>query len=104
VPAGEPLVTLSAHRPDRLVGFLRQPLTTSPGIGTKVEVRRRSDSRVVAAAAVLAVGHALESIPAVHLAPLNRAGQPELGLRIEASIPPGFVLHSGEFVDVFLRF
>lgn len=102
VPGGEPLVTITAHRPDRLVGFLRQPWPTTPTLGAGVELRLRGGPRTRAPGKIVAVGHALETIPAEHLAPLNRGGQAELGLRIELSLPADWTLHPGEFVDVFL--
>ena len=40
--AGEPIVTLTALKSDRILGYVRQPLAFQPRIGMKVEVRARS--------------------------------------------------------------
>jgi multidrug resistance efflux pump len=102
VAAGQAIVTVVAHRPARLVGFLRQPLPWSPRRGAPVELRTRSSARLRAAASIVEIGHALEPVPATILGLVNRSGSPELGLRVHLSIPPQWQLHPGEQVDVLL--
>lgn len=100
VVAGEPIVTLAATQPTRLVGFLRQPLTAKLEAGAPVEIRTRAMPRMAAPATLLEVSGALESIPPTLLALLNRNGIPERGMRVQISVPPGLNLRAGEIVDV----
>jgi multidrug resistance efflux pump len=102
VVAGEPILRIVAARPDRLSGFLRQPLPFEPKVGMPVEIRSRSTPRVSAASKIVAVGPTMEPltptlISAMHLPPTP---VPEPGLKIQVAIPTGFVVRPGEFVDV----
>ena len=102
VVAGEPILRITATRPDRIRGFIRQPLLFEPKVGMMVEVRTRGDSRKTAQAKITNVGTAMEPltpslISAMHLPP---APVPEPGLRIEIAMPAGLNLRPGEFVDV----
>ncbi len=102
VKPGEPLLEIAASAPARLVGWLRQPLALEPRAGMAVEVRSRRPDGSAGEAKVLAVGRVLEPVPATQLALLDRAGSPELGLRVYLSLPAGLALRPGEFVDVMV--
>jgi len=102
VTAGEVILRISATRPDRLTGFLRQPLPFEPAVGMTAEIRSRTSARQVATTKILQVGKVMETITptlvsAMHLPPTPL---PEPGLRIQLALPSGFNLRPGEFVDV----
>lgn len=102
VVAGEPILRIVAPRPERLSGFLRQPLPFEPKVGLPVEIRSRVAPRVVASSKIIAVSPTMEPltpslISALHLPPTP---VPEPGLKIQIAIPPGFAVRPGEFVDV----
>ena len=105
VVAGESILRITATKPERLSGFLRQPLPLEPKVGTEVEIRTRGNSRQVAASKILEVGAAMEAIPstlvsAMHLPP---SPAPEPGLRIQFALPAELKLRPGEFVDVVIH-
>lgn len=103
VNTGEPIITVAADQPARIVGFLRQPLQVEPKAGMVVEVRTRALGRQVATAQVLEIGRVMEPVPPQILALLNRANSPELGLRVHIAMPGGLRLRPGELVDVTVR-
>ncbi|MBI5693298.1 MAG: hypothetical protein HZC55_24735 [Verrucomicrobia bacterium] len=104
VVAGEPILRITAKKPDRLSGFMRQPLPFEPKVGMPVEIRSRAGSRQSARAAILNVGAGMETLtPSIVAAMrLPPAPLPEPGLRIQIAIPEGFVVKPGEFVDVLV--
>jgi multidrug resistance efflux pump len=103
INTGEPIVTVAATQPARLVGFLRQPLALEPKPGMTVDVRTRTASRHSAPAQILEVGHVMEPVPPTILALLNRGSSPELGLRIHVAVPADLHLRPGEQVDITIR-
>lgn len=103
INAGEPIITVAADQPARIVGFLRQPLQVEPKAGMMVEIRTRSLGRQVASAQVLEVGRVMEPVPPTILSLLNRANSPELGLRVHIAMPDSLRLRPGELVDVTVR-
>ena len=105
VVASESILRITATKPERLSGFLRQPLPLEPKVGTEVEIRTRGNSRQVATSKILEIGAAMEAIPstlvsAMHLPP---SPVPEPGLRIQFALPAELKLRPGEFVDVIIR-
>jgi multidrug resistance efflux pump len=103
VQAGEPIVTVAADQPARIVGFLRQPLQLQPKPGMAVEIRTRGYGRQLATARIVEVGRVMEPVSPTLLALVNRANSPELGLRIHIAIPESLHLRPGEQVDVTVR-
>jgi multidrug resistance efflux pump len=103
ITAGEPVVQITATRPERLVGFLRQPLGIEPQAGMEVEVRTRTPDRRAALAKVVQVGTHLEPISPTLLGAMRLTDSQELGLRVHVSPPAGFTLRPGEHVDVIMR-
>jgi multidrug resistance efflux pump len=102
VVAGEPILRIVSPRPERLSGYLRQPLPFEPKVGMPVEIRSRAQSRQTAGSTIIAVGAGMEMltpslISALHLPPTPL---PEPGLKIQIGIPDGFKVLPGEFVDV----
>ncbi len=100
VLAGEPIVTLSAVRGDRVVAFLRQPLNLEPTTNTLVEVRSRSLDRSIGQGRVLAVGTQMEPIYQQLIPGRANPGAPEYGLPILVSLPMEVKAHPGEIVDL----
>lgn len=102
VAPGDPIIRINAARSDRLVGYLRQPLSFEPKAGMKAVVATRTSAREHATTQIIEVGPAMEPISlslvsAMHLPP-NTA--PEPGLRIHFAMPKGLNLRPGEHVDV----
>lgn len=99
VAAGEPIMTITAPRPDRIIAFLRQPLTFDPKPGMKVTIRPRARSRKTFDATIDKVSPQLAPIRGALLPP----GQTrvELGLPIIIEkIPAELALYAGEIVDL----
>ena len=99
VAAGEPIMTITAPRPDRLIAFLRQPLTFDPKPGMKVVIRPRARSRKTFEATIDKVSPQLAPIRGALLPP----GQTrvELGLPIIIEkLPADLALYAGEIVDL----
>lgn len=102
IVAGEPLLTISSDHPDRIIGFVRQPLAFVPKVGDRVEIRTRSGELQTAATTILKVGPRLE----LFSQPLRVRGfdsSQERGLPILINLPPNLKVHSGEIVDLILR-
>lgn len=102
VTDGEPLLQLSAVSSDRIVAFIRQPLTLEPHTNMVVEVRSRSLSREVGEGRVLAIGSQMEPI-LPQLLPGGNSNTLEYGLPILVSLPAGMRVFPGEVVDLVAR-
>ena len=105
VSAGEPILRIDATRPERLVFYLRQPLALEPKLGMTAQVSTRSGERRVAVAKVMEVGAVMEPVPTSLLAAMRLPPStlPELGLRVQLSVPDALVLRPGEHVDVAIE-
>ncbi len=105
VRAGEPILRLTATKPERLAGYLRQPLSFEPKRGMSAEIRTRGLTPKTAATKITEIGTALEPISPGMLTAMRlpTAPAPETALRIEFALPTGLELRPGEHVDVFLR-
>jgi multidrug resistance efflux pump len=99
VLAGEPIVTLTAINSDRIIGYVRQPISFEPKVGQRVEVRARSLRRCVGEAEIVEVGAHMEPISAA-LSPLSNAHIHEVGLPVLVSVPRSQKLLPGEIVDL----
>lgn len=102
VRAGEAILAISSERPERIIGFIRQPLSFEPRVGDPVEVRTRGQQRQVGMGEVLKIGARLE----LFTQPLRVRGfdsSQERGLPVLVSLPPGLRVHPGELVDLFPR-
>jgi multidrug resistance efflux pump len=100
--AGEPLIAITAERPDHILGFIRQPISFQPKKGDAVEVRTRGNVRQVGVTQISAVGSRLE----LFSQPLRVRGfdsSLERGLPVLLDIPADMQLHPGELVDLFLK-
>jgi multidrug resistance efflux pump len=62
VMAGQPILVVSAEKSDRIIAWVRQPITTRPQVGDVVEVRRMRLGQRPFEATVVRVGKQLEQI------------------------------------------
>lgn len=106
VAPGEPIFQISATDSQRIIGFVRQPLSIEPKPGMTVEVRTRTQPRRMGTATVAQVGQQMEPITPSLLAAMRlpvSAISTELGLRVHVTKPAGLVLRPGEQVDVVVK-
>lgn len=106
VTVGEPIFQITANRAERIVGFIRQPLTNVPAAGTTVEIRTRTFRRQVGTAMIAQVGNQFEPIGPTLLAAMRlpvTSVATEFGLRVLVTAPAGLNLRPGEQVDVIIR-
>ena len=99
IAAGEPLIELGNGKPERIIGFLRQPITARPQVGDVVEVRKRGSKPQVGLAKVAQVGAQLQ----LFTQPLRVRGfaaSMERGLPVLLTVPEGLDLYPGEAVDL----
>lgn len=102
VVAGDPIVTITAVNPDRILAYARQPLTLEPKVGMEVEIRTRALHKQVGVGKILQVGNKMEPFSA----PLRVRGfdqAMERGLPFLVSRPPGLVVHPSELVDLVIK-
>jgi multidrug resistance efflux pump len=99
INAGEPIATIAAFNPVRIVGYLRAPVMEQPRVGSRVEVRTRGPHREVGLASILQVGTQVEAVTPALLGPVKFANL-ELGLPISISLPPDLKIMPGELVDL----
>lgn len=102
VVRGVPILTITAHHSDRIVGYMRQPINQRPTTNDTVVVRSRTQKRQVGNAKILRVGSQMELInPALLSTDSNRV---EVGLPIMVELPSGMKLVPGEFVDLSIQY
>lgn len=99
--AGEPIVTIAAYSPVRIVSYIRAPVMTEPSVGTRVEVRSRGPRREVGIASLIEVGTQLETVAPALASPVKFSAV-ELGLPISVSLPSNLKIRPGELVDLTL--
>lgn len=97
--ADDPVVLITAQQSHKIVGYLREPIAQEPAVGMAVRVQTRSAKREKGVGYVTRVGQAFEPIknPELHPSP-----QPESGLPVEISLPPGMPLRPGQIVSLQL--
>lgn len=102
VIAGDPIVTVTASRGLRIIGYLRQPLPFEPKSGDPVKVITRRPHRQVATTQITQVGVQMELVTApMRIRGLGTAM--ERGLPVVMSLPPGLEVHPGELVDLLVK-
>jgi len=97
---GDPIVTITAERPDCIVSYVRQAQGLVPKIKMEVAVRRRAPGSPIVIGHVVEVGPRYEAVPRHQLRDPNidEWGRP---VRIEVK---GFRVEPGELVDItFLK-
>jgi len=98
---GAPIITVASTIPNRIIGYLSQPLRIEPKVGMRAEVRSRGLVRKVGEAQVTDIGPRMELFDA----PLRIRGMgaaQERGLPVIISIPPNMSIRPGELVDIRL--
>jgi len=101
VVEGVPIATIAATTPNRIIGYLSQPLRIEPTNGMRAEVRSRGLLRKVGEAHITDIGPRMELFDA----PLRIRGMgaaQQRGLPIIISIPPNMNIRPGELVDIRL--
>ncbi len=99
VVAGEPIIELGSDKPERIIGFVRQPITYLPKEGDQVEVRKRGLRSQAGLATVIRVGSQLQ----LFSQPLRIRGFAaalERGLPVLLTVPDNLDLLPGETVDL----
>jgi multidrug resistance efflux pump len=97
VMAGAPIAVVTGAKAERIIAYMRQPISSMPKPGDTLQVRRRTFKRQAATATVSDVGTQLEPISAVLLA---GATTMDLGLPFAITIPANFEVVPGELIDV----
>lgn len=98
---GMPIVAISDPETRRIIGYIRQPLTTVPTTNDLVEITTSSQPRRVGQGRILNVGAQLEPInPALLSVDTKRM---EVGLPILVSVPAGLRLLPGEYVNLTVQ-
>ena len=99
VVAGEPLIEIGNDKPERILGFVRQPIVFRPQTNDLIEVHKRGNKRQVGLAKITRVGTQLQ----LFTQPLRVRGfdaAMERGLPVLLTIPTNLVLNPGETVDL----
>jgi len=99
---GDPVITITATEPEKIISYLRQPIPFEPKVGMHVQVRTRSLQAQTALAAIRNVGTHFEQI--TNALAIGKIGTPiDLGLPIEMNIPAGMKIRPGELVELTIR-
>ena len=80
VMAGDPIMVVSAEKSDRIIAWVRQPITVRPRIGDIVEVRRGTFGEAPFEGSVVGVGKQLEEINSSAVLQNGTIQRAELGL------------------------
>jgi multidrug resistance efflux pump len=101
VMAGQSIATIRTPRADRILAYLREPVSAELKVGTAVRIMTRSSPHETARSTILQVGVQMEAITN---AVLRRPGLSvaEVGLPIEVSVPSTLKVRPGELVDLAL--
>jgi multidrug resistance efflux pump len=100
VPAGIPILVVSASTSDRIHAWVRQPITTRPEVGDVVQVRRIAMGERLYEATVVKVGEQLETINPALLLPNRNPERLEVGLPLLVQSPDVRDLIPGEAVQL----
>jgi len=107
---GDPIVTVTARKPERILGYLPQAFPINPTVGMKVEVATRSPLsfwRIKSIATITGVSPHLETINNLLVRPITpglSAEQqlPVLGRVVSISLPADLKLLPGQPLDITL--
>lgn len=102
VLSGEILLTIMSEKAERLVGYLQQPLTSTPAVGMKVEIITRAQPRLRGIGQILHVSPHFEPMPETVISgsiALKNAGT-IVALPIIIQAPENVGLRPGELVDL----
>ena len=107
---GDPILTVTARKPERILGYLPQSFPINPSVGMKVEVATRSPLalwKTRSIATIIGVSPHLETITNMLMRPITpgvSADQqvPVLGRVVSISLPPELKLLPGQPLDITL--
>src|SRR5687768_14938996 len=107
---GDPILTVTARKPERILGYLPQSFPINPSVGMKVEVATRSPLalwKTRSVATIVGVSPHLETITNLLMRPITpgiSADQqvPVLGRVVTISLPPELKLLPGQPLDIRL--
>ena len=107
---GDPIVTITARKPERILGYLPQAFPINPTVGMKVEVATRSPLsfwRIQSVATITGVSPHLETITNMLVRPITPGLSmdqqlPVLGRVVSISLPTDLKLLPGQPLDVTL--
>jgi multidrug resistance efflux pump len=99
---GEPIVTISATKADRVIGYLRQPYPVDPQVGMEVEMITRDKKSRRLSGVITQVGAQMEIITN-SLAIVRVGVLVDSGLPVAISLPPGATVRPGEVLDLNFR-
>ena len=102
IVAGEPLLTIGSERAERIIGFIRLPISYQPKVGDTVEIRTRGSNAQKASATIQKIGSHME----LFTQPLRVRGfaaAQERGLPILVNLPANLNVYPGEIVDLFVK-
>jgi multidrug resistance efflux pump len=102
IAAGEPILTISSERAERIIGFIRLPISYQPKVGDTVEIRTRGSHAQKASATIQKIGSRME----LFTQPLRVRGfaaAQERGLPILVNLPENLNVYPGEIVDLFVK-
>lgn len=102
VASGAIIAEIATPKSDRIVGFVRQPLTLEPRPGMTVEIRTRGAVRQVGQSRIAQVGADLELIDPTLRLP-GSDGAIQRGLAFSVPLPPELQVRPGELVDLLVR-
>lgn len=102
VMAGEAVMVIGADHSDRVVAWVRQPVTVIPRVGESVSVRRTVAGQPLTTGTVSQVGGQMEQIAAQLLPPTTAQNRVVLGLPLTINLPVGAHFTPGEPVAITL--
>ncbi len=98
---GMPVVSITDPVTRRIIGYIRQPVTDVPTINDSVRITSSSQPKVTGTGKIVHIGAGLESInPALLSVDTKRM---EVGLPIVVTVPEGFRLLPGEYVNLTIE-
>lgn len=100
---GEPIVSIQSPRTERIIAYLRPPLTLEPTVGMDVEISVRNSTRQRVPSQIVSIGPRIEPLPIESAFRHPLVYQFESGLPIAVGIPSDLKLRPGEVVDVILQ-
>jgi multidrug resistance efflux pump len=103
VPAGQPILVVSAEHVEHIVAWVRQPLSVRPEEGDVVRVRAAGHSKPFVESTVVRVGSQMEAISPTLLVDNESSRQVEVGLPFLIKVPDELDLVPGEMVEVVIE-
>jgi multidrug resistance efflux pump len=102
VVGGEPLLSISSARAERVVGYLRQPYTVQPEVGAQLILTTRERHPRQLTGVVTEIGAQVEIITNA-LAFVQPGKLVDAGLPLIVSLPENAGIRPGEIVDISFR-